>query len=271
MNNPPPTPLVLDMVMCDWLTLTSFENVLYQAFLKKHEWITDFQEVSRMQYTGRQYASLFMGTADQGGRHHNMVQISGAAADDYFGEWSVVEGVRCSRMDIQVTCNTAKNFDMFSLAERQRKRGRLVGFIESGGLATVYIGSWKSNKFLRIYQKAARVIRLEACYKGSRADFLHRWLGADRATDRAKMRGWLRSELEVLEDDQLNALFGHALYGDANMPKMTARPESNTERWLLGTVARSLAKYVNSHDCNHDVIAVIKAALEIKGEDNELE
>lgn len=257
------TPLVLDMAMCDWLTLTSFEDTLYKSFVDMMGGLTDFQTVRRMQYDGRQYGHIFIGTAEQSNKRHNMVQISGADADRFVGEWSNDDTVRCSRIDIQVTCASKKAIDMFALAERQKGKGRLVGFIESGGLATVYIGSWKSNSFLRIYQKSRNVIRLEACYKGSKANHLHMYIGQPGEIH-AKMRSMLKSELNKLDDEVLESIFSHALYGDAAMPKMTARPETNTEKWFTQSVIPALTKYINSSDCDQQIVSLFLAALEMR-------
>lgn len=262
------TTLILDMVMCDWLTLTSFGDDLYRQFMKPYEWISQFETVKRMQYDGRQYGSLFIGTAVQHGRKHNLVQVSGAAADEYVGQWSNDDNVRCSRIDVQVTCKAANGMDMFALAERQKGKGRLVGFIESGGLATVYIGSWKSNKFLRIYQKSRNVIRFEACYKGSKANHFHMHIGAIGDV-RKNMRGLLKYELNTLGDDALDRLFGEALYGEAVAPKMTPRPESSTEKWILSSVLPALTRYANSHDCDQQIISAIMHAIRQREDSNE--
>lgn len=246
--------LVIDFVMCDWITLTSFDDTLYQETLKTYGQVADFQQITRMQYDGRQYGSVFIGTADQSGKRHNMVQVSGAEADKFVGLWSSDPSVRCTRIDVQVTCKAVREFDMFAFAERQKQGKRTVGFIESNGLSTVYIGSWKSNEFLRVYQKSKRVIRFEVCYKGSKSDFLHRWLGDDRSTDREKMRGWLKHKLFSLNDNLLDELFGSALYGEPLKPQMTIRPESNTEKWIEQSVIPAIHKYANSHDVNPDIM-----------------
>lgn len=183
----------------DWLTLTSKDYRLYDVAVL---WLLDVADANGMkvrpaskeQYRGQLTDCGFCGVGEQSGILDFMVVVSGGWAYEFFRDCSEEllkiarhgGGVRCSRIDVQITRDEDVAVDFPSLAERirgmsaRRERGE-IGFIGRGKIpdvtthhsptgSTLEIGSRMSENFVRIYQKLLLgLIRFEVEYKGKLA------------------------------------------------------------------------------------------------------
>lgn len=186
-----PRMVILNKTSVDWITLTTYEASVYAA------WIRDICSIcrmvsaksqKRMQYTGQGGEGFFYGIGRQADKTHYMVQLSGAEADEFVSRvlpFFDLELISCSRLDVQYTIERGDYGEKLSDVGRT-----LRGLIKSGsgrrGQApevvcfdgdsdftdTLYVGTRRSDRFLRVYDKWVDdrpCIRMEAEYKGDMA------------------------------------------------------------------------------------------------------
>jgi len=266
--------LLLNTPMCDWVTLTSWHIDAFDGLMSDPE---SAKEVRRLNYVGRQEGKLFVGSGEQDGYFHKMLQVSGRDSNLWIDSLAYLEDVECTHLDIQTTCEW-ENSDIFAIAERLRDRF-LVDYRTSREGDTVYIYSRLSDKFIRIYQKTADIVRFEVAYKKPYARVMFQQFQVinskallsceDVASERERlMRDWLSWELWKLQDGVLNSIFSDCLGSNPiRPPKFVPAPENNTERWLRKIVAPALQKYVNSHEADpylvHHLVRILGASNEL--------
>jgi hypothetical protein len=169
----------------------------------------------------------------------------------YFGFWRALmfamqDGISITRLDIAVDVQQywfIKNFHdafMAGEAETDARKGMLI---LGGGGATFYVGSRTSEKYLRIYDKAAEsgldlpLTRVELECKGEFARGVAKYIKANGMGNiRAIICGFC---------DFPNDKVWPAAMTSPTLFEGIPRPErqSNTRGWLLETVAPALAKY----------------------------
>ena len=263
----------LNLPAIDWLTITTFNPVCLQYLdtwgtgVAKHS----DREKKRLQYTGKLHhneeGSLYVGTGEQKGRPHHLVQASGLLADS---AWTIARPfilggtANITRIDLQVTVEyDRQTWDMAKMADylRADDRGMSVSYLESQSgpagskLATVYYGSRSSDRFVRIYEKMGLgedvFLRFEVEYKSPRAFQVARALAED-----ADARSILRGELDRVEDPQLSAQFACLHDADA-YPVQAVKPEPATLKWLREQVAPALDRVVRDHDIDSNEIEAL--------------
>lgn len=260
--------IVLNSPACDWLTLTNWDYAKLSPIFK---WAVQGQDargsVKRMQYVGSQGEHCYLGSAEINDKIHNMLQISGSLADVAIHKWNLdCLDSNCSRIDLQITCPT--NMNLFDLASRKKKGQRTVGYIESGGFATCYIGSFKSDKLIRIYHKDRGIVRFEVMYKGARAMPIMQDVVMHEYPFH-QIASFLRYELTAVNDPVLSSAFEGALWEyDPVKPTTVHKGMTKTEKWLKEAVLPALTRYANSHDANEDLLYAFMVACGLKETDN---
>ena len=175
----------------DYLTLTTFDGLIYQRFVDCVESfiedsVDDLKPFKIKQYEGihRGSGSVFLGLGSQSDKPHFMVQSSGASAQNLFDlvsdrYYSLSHLYNCSRLDLQVSlplwndnnfsefANIIKDAEKITESEISRgltpslgsfrgKRARWRSMnchLNSDGLDTLYIGSRSTGRYIRIYVK----------------------------------------------------------------------------------------------------------------------
>jgi hypothetical protein len=229
-----------------------------------------------MQYMGRLSEQSYLGEATQNDKVHVMFQSWGVTSHNLI-PLALATAEKCTRIDIQVT--TAVNTpNLLDLASRLKKRKRTVGYIESGGLATCYIGSFKSPKVIRVYMKDLKTLRFEVMYKGLRAhamfDYLVLRMDAYDGAIIDQLSAWLRHEVNATGDEWLSSVFESALPigGKAEKTPAIKKTQTNTEKWLNDVVLGTFAKYALSHDADHTLLEKYQMILDVaKGARDEQE
>lgn len=251
----------LDYVAIDWLTLTSWIYApLNEIFANACGGDEIIENVKRMQYTGRLAPHCFLGSGEIKGKINNMLQATGEMGDIVFSGMPELCGqANCRRVDIQIT--TESSIDIFAIAARMKRKKRTVGYREQKSLATVYIGSWSSDKLIRIYQKKKGVVRFEAMYKGFKSNpIMQALLASDNP--RKRMGDYLKYELLALNDLQVEGQFLPLLHENhATATPRAIRPDRKTEKWLQEIVMPVLYKYANSHEANEDILYWLSEAI----------
>lgn len=269
--------LILNKPLIDWITLTSwderayafFQNNIDEQFTRKKK-----DEAKRMQYVGYQNietdGSIFLGSSIIKGRGHDMMQVSGAAADRLFPPLSrcLVEGwAKATRIDIQITTELPASWRQWGLFNRIKKRGYSAGWVESqdrngNELSTVYCGSRKSASFSRTYIKKAErgklLLRFEVQYQKGKSNNVAREIA--RNPDR--VGEYLKTELFKTDELLTNVFLPFlTIYADGQKVKET-RPESNTEAWLIDTVLPVFNRMINQHDADGYLMAMFQQAID---------
>lgn len=254
----------------DWLTLTTWNYrqwIMLTEYLRDNVEHTKPQTAHKMQYAGSRWwtegGSLFQGIGDQRGASHCIIEVSGALANDVkrlidrcisinIDEWT------CTRMDVQVT-RPVPEWDAVGLFNAAKERGHTVGWASSrdhdyGELATVYIGSKRSGRFARFYQKPVNGevhIRGEIVFRksgGSDSLFKRTWGEETNYTLANSYSGSLAAlkcpELRPLEVD-----------ARPELPEVFHR-ETKTIKWLRETVLPTFKRVVSQHDGASSEIAM---------------
>lgn len=253
--------IVLERPMCDWLTLTSWIYApLNEIFANACGGDEVIEQVKRMQYTGRLSPHCYLGSGEIKGKVNNMLQATGFMGDVVLmGMPELCDVCNCRRIDLQITIDS--KITMFDIAARMNKRKRTVGFRESKGLATVYIGSFSSDKLIRIYQKKAGVVRFEVMYKGYKSGPIMHALIAS-GNPRNLMGDYLKYELLALNDTIVEGQFAPVLAArTATKTPKVVRADKATEKWLQDVVMPVLFKYANAHDSNEDLLYWLSEAI----------
>lgn len=287
-NNKKSKQLSIGEVLIDWFTVTAWEDgatnswAWWHAVASDHGLTKEEDGIGFMQYEGNYWkggdGSFFLGTGIQKNQVHNMARASGALSHSMFDRAAatpVKNGwARCTRLDIQITLAQPDDWYQWALANRLRKSGANIGYIDSssgkGGrkLATVYVGSRQSSRVTRIYQKEAGAksemyLRFETEFKGHRANIMAKSI----ADNRVEMGNYLLHEVQQLNDNGLTALFGAALstYDPNSVKVKRVKSSDSTAHWLMTKCLPTLDRWINDHDHDDEVFLAFGKVLSDKG------
>jgi hypothetical protein len=151
-----------------------------------------------------------------------------------------------------------------------------LAIASQGGGQTLYVGSRQSERYLRIYNKAAERlaagadnslssdwIRIELEVKGEKAKALADTLASSITPPDETIRQWIVAFIDFKEHAIWQAVMGQ----EGARMAISHRKLTNSRKWLLGTVARAIAKELMKQD---GFRVEFEAALE-KAIDDEIE
>jgi len=264
--------LILNVAMCDYVTCTSYDPEFWRNWKKllHHveicEGFEPCDESAWYQYAGwitKQpgYGELFVGSGQQGGHAHFLLTSKGSVADSMYME-QVLEGSKCTRLDLQVTIEQPEDYDARSMQEYARSYGLDPIYWPSadGEYVTLYFGRMEGsdNIFTRLYQKekddGGKLLRLECVFRGKKAAAAHHLVRAGN-----EPAGLIRAAMPAVPE--LLDIFNPYLTGEG-VPVKIARTEHNTAAWLRRTVLPSFTRYINSHDADPDIIEAFFNAID---------
>lgn len=270
--------LTLNKVMVDWITITSFEDRIYDTGRAMMEALgLEKKEQRSMQYGGvgvdGETGGMWVGTAIQTGKLHNMIRIWGELAhNSLFQVANTYQPYRdnLKRIDAQVTIFEPDGWSQWDLLTRLRKNGRTVAWpkpqrlADGQELATVYIGARESSaRYTRVYQKLTdsgrKLLRLEVEMKESRALQHGKHLQEYAHGDVGKLRDELAFVAQ--QDRKLEIAFAQVLEGNVR-PIKVQRAESNTAEWIKRQCIPAIDKYLNGHS-NDDTAEIAYALADI--------
>ena len=250
--------MILNVPQIDWITFTSWEKRVFDRWTYWQSLQTgDCKEGKIKMYSGFWTGSAFIGQGDQGTKKHYIARVSGESSHNAFDDLQDVQA-KVTRIDVQITIPFPDGYSARNFADQLRfgdwgKFGREVQLIENTDfLDTVYIGSRKSDRFARIYVKAAngeKFLRLEVEYKGSWAEAI----GNAYFYDKSMISGFLLDFIETLPMDDQNGVikaFKDVIIGSrAGIINPKKIPDDDaTWNWLMDQTMPVIWRYLNNHD-----------------------
>jgi len=251
----------------DWISATIKENPNAGAF----DFLACFDEISPRRvvkalhgYTNAyrwQFGALMMWHATKKSMGVHII-LSGSTLralhdKEYDAFFMLKRLIRCNAkltmvhlaLDIvDSTINPTEFYQLFK-AKQYSGRAQTASIIENifGG-QTCYIGSWNSERFFRIYDKAAEQSikglnwkRLELVLKGDYAQAFAYQFASEKTVERAMsvFRGAVKAMADFPHRDWIRALEGRI--EKLSLPE---GKERKTREWLLTQVVSAMAKYV---------------------------
>lgn len=271
--------ITINHPMVDWLTLTSRDKEFYKFWRRRIDKGTaPFVEKNIPRYRGivaklaNGNVSSFVG--EQNGESHYMVHLSGEVANEDFLTCAnqVQQGIaKCTRIDIQVTAVLPDDWSQFKLLVEMKRKRRTVGWYESkdrdgSELSTVYIGSRKADRFIRVYVKPFKGdrngLRFEIQHNQARAGAAFRSLLDPRGFNVAK-REILSDRIVATKSDKLAELYLPIVGKDGRPVRVTvAKSDDTTVQWLLFQCLPALERILNSHGEPDSIARHFQAALD---------
>lgn len=256
-------------VIIDWLSFTANATDNRAGYLTQ-PWESGLDakpDVGRFGYRSAvRFTSgaiiMFDGATPTMGAHYIYSGQALANLDEVFQDggqhvlkWHIDKGHKCTRIDlaIDVWDDTSILPQIRGKAERNEFSGTarsatIVASSDGAGL-TVYIGSRTSERFVRIYNKAAQTgtqrpwVRIECEVKGDSARavgsaILHAGNGGLSLVAQSVIRRVVHFDCKawkaVLSGDEI----------EIGTPKIEER---QTEAWILGSVAKAIAKFEQNY------------------------
>jgi hypothetical protein len=279
--------------MMDWMTLTSYGDKLARKGTAVLAGLPEPFSRKVICYDGLAAdaadGGCFVGQGEQNGRYHCMLQLSGALADRLgpmlIGGHETGEGIgNISRIDLQITI--AEQLDLDALA------GALVGKIRSqvtiyrtlqGGQVgdTLYIGSPKSDKRIRMYHKAGGT-RFEVQYRRDYANSTAAGIkDTGGQTVQQVVASYLLNEVAWIDSHLSRKGVNLMVYLDVLhdwcngeiAPESNGRAVGDTERWLRRTVMDAMVRecrinenlrteiIARLHGCNRETGEIFDAQI----------
>lgn len=271
----PMADITIGAVAYDWFTVVSNDDAFYHWWLK----MTDGAEVTPQRWLNRfdghaaswQEGTLFVGSRKEPVGFMHVAVMTGSLANKM--RYEVKESLDLhsawlSRVDIQMTLpqDGLDLVALFNRLEDGRKRPEILGDRNNG--RTVYIGSRKSERFCRVYQKFGdgreKLLRCEFQFGGKQARSYGNALRQGTITPEGSFKGALQQTKDrILMDKYLVKLDGF----DPQLPRVV-RAETKTDVWLQDVVYPVLMRRLFAHDCPPSLRMLYDWIYE--GDENEL-
>lgn len=179
---------------------------------------------------------------------HVYVEVGGQACDFIRAEGSIKNllqriGTRASRLDFAVDMETKVSVSDF-IVNRQGQSFKAGGDIFSEDGETSYVGSWKGERFARVYRyhephPRAKLLRAEVVLRGNYAKQAVQFVLTEGEVATAliahKPFGWCH---DVWQPEQVSQSTIHSQRSD--------KQDAGTVRWLYGFVVSSIVKQHNN-------------------------
>lgn len=264
----------LNAPLCDFLTLTSWSETETLQLLFWRLTPSYLREDGKvMQYRGKRGPHTFFGSANQNGKAHWMLRVSGELADEALAN-SYGIAARCTRLDLQVTVPAPDGFFMPNVYDALNDedamwtgRRKNVSMIQSGdGLDTLYVGSRTSETFIRIYIKPnadgePAYVRFEVEFKGDTADSFWQAIRDGQITRRQILAGILTGLPET--KNGLLSFFREPLGTNRALPPVKrVQSENSTLDWLQVQVEPAIYRLLHSHEHGGTMRTILRRWLD---------
>jgi len=251
--------MIIDYPQIDWLTFTTWENQIYQAWQGwQNEQEGDEKAGKIKMYSGLWRGNSFIGEGRQGEKAHGLVRVSGGDSHNAYYQLSGCGYAKCTRIDVQITTllpagYSARKFFDDVVEGQSEKCERDVRLIENtDGLDTVYIGSGSSNRFARFYVKLVEEVkhlRFEVEHKAEWAEAVSNSLLEDTGSLAGALLDFLGS-MDFEDSQGVIKLFTDLLDGvksGLTVPR-EARDKNKTLDWILEQVTPAMIRLLKDHD-----------------------
>lgn len=266
---------IVNRPACDYFTTTTFSPDAYYdalaAVSARDEWhAADKANIKR--YAGqrilRPSGSVFFGEGIQSGARHFIISASGGAADDVAAALAPkqIPDLNVTRIDIQITIEKpdwyrARNFLDAMNAGEWKGRARKCMMIENGGDDTVYLGSYYSDQFCRVYVKEKEWLRFEVVFK---ADYAAKAWAKYRKVQHLSAGGLIVGQLVKMPAHPTRDIYAKALRGTNTLSVQGQRPiktKSKTYIWLVSQVAPAIRRLLNDDDSRDQTLEFLTGFL----------
>lgn len=274
--------MITNMVVVDFLTVTTFESLYYteavtraRSELDTCEQLGDVVRLAegkkRMQYVGKLWSvagrgSVYHGIGIQQKQEHYMMVISGELASQLFvtlQDMIAAEELKCTRIDLQMTVDEPANHDQQLLYDRVREVTRNHSIItsagETGTLSTVYHGRRSDRRYSRIYEKeinGERFLRAEVEIKSELAAAV----AAKIARGSIGISSVYKYEIEKLRiGDFAECFLGNIRDHEAKRVKIVREDSTmkKREKWIRQQVMPALFEYSRNPLADSSLLAEI--------------
>lgn len=230
--------LVLNEVLVDWITLTSFDQGVQALLTSVAESVINRDNrvySTWLGYVGVSDGKVFVGEQVIAGERHVILRASGIVADRIVRDYAdKIKKARCTRLDLQLTIRLDGRELMESLVRHAKEKGMAHAVYVSDTM-TVYLYSRKSRKFLRVYQKPPGLIRIEFELKDTYAQsYLNAILTPFQlGKEREQVFQYL---IEAVGHPELNGV----VKGAEKLKPVMVKHYSKTDEWLLNSVLKTV-------------------------------
>lgn len=248
--------IVVNKPMVDWLTSTTFEEDVWMRSIKQIATRDPYESKPRNKggYKGVQEGQVFYGQGTQKDVPHYIITVSGGSSDRVYRE--IIPGFEVKRIDLQVTVEKPDGYNHRDVVRVLRSghwngRRRKVPMREDGdGGSTVYIGSPKSDKLIRLYVKERLFLRFEVQYRRMYARDAARIVlnGGESA-----ISAILASEMDRLPSHHVWDEFRGILDGSQNVISYIAEPSKVKRLHWLESLLPALRQMASDHDYGETV------------------
>lgn len=242
----------------DYLTCTTDDGSKWRKAVKQLRGESSSSPVSakKMQYVGHEDNGVFFGQAEINGEDSFIIDIPGSLSHQLWRPL-IENRMRPSRVDVQVTVDLPSWYRARHLVDNLNSSvwsgvPRTAELREDGrGGDTCYIGSAKSDRWIRVYVKANHFVRFEVQYR-------HGY--AERVGDNLYqagiecLGGIITSEINRLPEHPIWANF-LKISGSESLAIKGQRVNaemSSKLRWLASLMP-TFHKMANDHDYGHTV------------------
>ena len=152
-----------------------------------------------LQYHGWKRDSVFIGTGEQRGKRHSVINISGYQSEHNFKNFLKFETYYATRIDLQITIPKPSGIELAETYKGLQKQLIKSSLIQSEENDTLYVGARSSSVFTRLYEKPLdeMYLRLEFEFKGKVARGIWLALQADNTVDEIYQHYLQRSKLPL--------------------------------------------------------------------------
>lgn len=261
---------------CDWVTIATYKLESYTdlaAYLRRQE-PTGWKGGTWLQYKGYRNKDIntFYGSGDQSNKKtHYICVVSGSWAGQWLPDFLAqpfAEQFYCTRLDVEKTRVAPSWWEPRKVKDRLGKLNITTSMVESDTGSTVYIGSRRSGRFIRMYEKdyGRKYVRLEIELKRHYARMAWEALlqGANIADiyathlDKCKLPDGLTVDFMPSEYDPVNLTY------DSLNTDMQKKWE-----WLL-SLSDTFLKMANDHEYGERTRALflyLSTPTEVEGDD----
>lgn len=244
----------------DYLRLATWDITEHTFLLSdllaeyKHGW-----ETARwLQYRGWERRGYFLGTGEQNGKRHSVINISGFRADANYKHLLTRDTYYGTRIDLQITIPKPEICNLSNVYKELKGKGHKTSLISSEENDTLYLGARTSDVFIRLYEKPLDImyLRLEFEFKGKVARNVWRALRTKSTTDEIYQHFLDRCKLP---DD----IKKHYYKSEAGSTSFAIRKEIEKEdskklAWLVSCDS-SIRQAMYNHNIGEDVRILLMA------------
>ena len=209
-----------------------------------------------LQYHGWKRDAVFIGTGEQRGKRHSIVNVSGPCAERNYHTFLHFESYYATRIDLQITMPRPPGIDLAEVYKELKEQLIKTSLIQSELNDTLYVGARTSPVFTRLYEKPLddMYLRLEFEFKGRVARGIWLALQAENTVDEIYQHYLKRSKLPLY----ITKHFYSAEDGETEfiIRKEIAHADAKKLAWLQ-SIDASVRQAMYNHNIGEEVRSLV--------------